>query len=270
MNDPHGLRRRRRRGRRRRTRGRRCSTATCGTSSIAHVPGRLHRRRLHRRRRATPGAGCAGGATATTARRSSCRSRSPRWPRPVQVVVGDWARAHGGRATSRSSSPRSRAWRRRRRARPFTSAAATTSDERGRATGIEIPKLLSLLAYHDPNATVPGLDAVPPERPPAGQHRALRVPDDGRRSARCWRCSAWSSCRRGRRRRRLPRSPWFYRAVVAAGPLSFVALIAGWITTEVGRQPWIVYEVMRTEEAVTAASGHRGRLRGAGRRLRRA
>jgi cytochrome d ubiquinol oxidase subunit I len=55
------------------------------------------------------------------------------------------------------------------------------------------------------------------------------------------------------RRRRLPRSPWFLRAVAVAGPLALVALIAGWITTEVGRQPWIVYEVMRTEEAVTGA-----------------
>jgi cytochrome d ubiquinol oxidase subunit I len=57
------------------------------------------------------------------------------------------------------------------------------------------------------------------------------------------------------RRRRLPRSPWFYRAVMAAGPLAFVALIAGWITTEVGRQPWIVYNVMRTAQAVTDAKG---------------
>jgi cytochrome d ubiquinol oxidase subunit I len=57
------------------------------------------------------------------------------------------------------------------------------------------------------------------------------------------------------RLRRLPRSRWFYRAVMAAGPLAFVALIAGWITTEVGRQPWIVYNVMRTEQAVTSASG---------------
>jgi cytochrome d ubiquinol oxidase subunit I len=57
------------------------------------------------------------------------------------------------------------------------------------------------------------------------------------------------------RRRRLPRSPWFYRAVVAAGPLALVALIAGWITTEVGRQPWIVYHVMRTTQAVTNAGG---------------
>jgi cytochrome d ubiquinol oxidase subunit I len=43
--------------------------------------------------------------------------------------------------------------------------------------------------------------------------------------------------------------------VVAAGPLAVVALICGWITTEVGRQPWIVYEVMRTEQAVTSADG---------------
>ena len=57
------------------------------------------------------------------------------------------------------------------------------------------------------------------------------------------------------RRRRLPRTLWFHRALVAAGPLSVVALIAGWVTTEVGRQPWVVYEVMRTEDAVTGASG---------------
>jgi cytochrome d ubiquinol oxidase subunit I len=43
--------------------------------------------------------------------------------------------------------------------------------------------------------------------------------------------------------------------VVAAGPLSVVALITGWITTEVGRQPWIVYDVMRVSAAVTGASG---------------
>ena len=57
------------------------------------------------------------------------------------------------------------------------------------------------------------------------------------------------------RLRKLPDSIWFYRSLALAGPLSLVALIAGWITTEVGRQPWIVYRVMRTTEAVTAASG---------------
>ena len=57
------------------------------------------------------------------------------------------------------------------------------------------------------------------------------------------------------RRGRLPESPWFYRAVALAGPASVVALIAGWVVTEVGRQPWVVYKVMKTDEAVTGASG---------------
>jgi cytochrome bd ubiquinol oxidase subunit I len=43
--------------------------------------------------------------------------------------------------------------------------------------------------------------------------------------------------------------------VAVAGPLSCVALIAGWVTTEVGRQPWVVYDVMRTNAAVTGAGG---------------
>jgi cytochrome d ubiquinol oxidase subunit I len=55
------------------------------------------------------------------------------------------------------------------------------------------------------------------------------------------------------RRGELLTARWFCWAVVAAGPLSVVALIAGWITTEVGRQPWIVYEVMRVDAAVTGA-----------------
>jgi cytochrome d ubiquinol oxidase subunit I len=55
------------------------------------------------------------------------------------------------------------------------------------------------------------------------------------------------------RRKRLPESRWFYRAVIAAGPLGVVAVIAGWVATEVGRQPWVVFRVMRTSEAVTRA-----------------
>src|SRR6202012_5701754 len=57
------------------------------------------------------------------------------------------------------------------------------------------------------------------------------------------------------RRKRLPESKWFYRAVALAGPASLVALIAGWVTTEGGRQPWVVYHVMLTSEAVTGAGG---------------
>ena len=57
------------------------------------------------------------------------------------------------------------------------------------------------------------------------------------------------------RHKRLPKSAWFYRAVVTAGPLSVVALISGWVVTEVGRQPWVVYRVMPTAAAVTGAHG---------------
>jgi cytochrome d ubiquinol oxidase subunit I len=55
------------------------------------------------------------------------------------------------------------------------------------------------------------------------------------------------------RRRALPSSRLFLWLAVAAGPAAVVAMEAGWITTEVGRQPWIVYGVMRVSEAVSLA-----------------
>jgi cytochrome d ubiquinol oxidase subunit I len=120
--------------------------------------------------------------------------------------------------------------------------------------GIAIPKLLSLLAFHNPDATVTGLDVVAPDRrPPVNIVRlsfqlmvaigtALALLGIVHLAGRL-------------RRRPAPRSPWFYRAVALAGPASVVALVAGWVTTEVGRQPWVVYGVMLTSEAVTNASG---------------
>ena len=57
------------------------------------------------------------------------------------------------------------------------------------------------------------------------------------------------------RKRDMPKSRWFLRATAVSGVAAIVALECGWIVTEVGRQPWIVYGVMRTEDAVTDASG---------------
>lgn len=51
--------------------------------------------------------------------------------------------------------------------------------------------------------------------------------------------------------RGLPDEKWFLRGLVAGGPLGFIAIEAGWMVTEVGRQPWIIYGFMRTEAAVT-------------------
>jgi cytochrome d ubiquinol oxidase subunit I len=118
--------------------------------------------------------------------------------------------------------------------------------------GLKIPYALSLLSDHDPNAVVIGLDAAPADqRPPVGiVHVAFQIMvaiGFGLLALGAWLGWAWW------RRRALPRSRWFLRAAVAAGPAAVIALEAGWVTTEVGRQPWIVYQTMRVSEAVTLA-----------------
>jgi cytochrome d ubiquinol oxidase subunit I len=120
--------------------------------------------------------------------------------------------------------------------------------------GIPIPHLLSLLAFHDPNATVQGLDAVPADdRPPVNVVRVAFQTMVGIGSLLAALAVFYLAVLF--RKRRLPESLWFFRALVLAGPLSVVALIAGWVVAEVGRQPWVVFHVMRTEQAVTGAGG---------------
>ena len=120
--------------------------------------------------------------------------------------------------------------------------------------GIEIPHLLSLLAFHSFDAKVEGLAAVPPDqRPPVNVVRVAFQLMVG--TGVLLGLVALAHLVVWIRRRRLPEAAWFYRALVLAAPLSVVALIAGWVVTEVGRQPWVVYGVMRTDAAVTAARG---------------
>jgi cytochrome bd ubiquinol oxidase subunit I len=59
----------------------------------------------------------------------------------------------------------------------------------------------------------------------------------------------------GWRRRPFAGMPWFLRLLVFCAPLGFAATEAGWVVTEVGRQPWIIYGIMRTSEAVTPVQG---------------
>ncbi len=160
---------------------------------------------------------------------------------PVQLLVGDWAAR-----TVAVKQPLKLA--------SFENLQETTKDAPFRVGPVEVPKLLSLLAFHDPNATVTGLDSVPEDdQPPVGIVRvsflAMVTIGSALTALGLWYLALWW------RRRSLPRSKWFYRALSAAGPAAVVALLCGWITTEVGRQPWVVYEVMRTEQAVTDAGG---------------
>jgi cytochrome d ubiquinol oxidase subunit I len=172
---------------------------------------------------------------------------------PVQVVVGDWAARHVAR-TQPVKLAAMEGLQKTQTGAPFTLGGFYDATRGEVRYGIHVPKMLSLLAHHDPNAKVIGLESVPPrDRPPVNVVRiafqTMVSIGTGLALLGLVFFLTWL------RKRRLPRSPWFYRAVMAAGPLAFVALIAGWITTEVGRQPWIVYKVMRTTQAVTSANG---------------
>jgi cytochrome d ubiquinol oxidase subunit I len=124
------------------------------------------------------------------------------------------------------------------------------------AYALEIPYGLSLLAFHDPQAEVKGLEEwSKADHPPvAVVHIAFQL------MVACGMATAAVSVAAlilaGRKRRRLgrwslPDESWFLRTVVLAAPLGFIAIEAGWTVTEVGRQPFIIADIMRTAEAVT-------------------
>jgi cytochrome d ubiquinol oxidase subunit I len=171
----------------------------------------------------------------------------------AQGLVGDWS----GRRVAVSQPAKLAAFEglpRTENGAPFTIGGYYDGTRNEVRYGVEVPKLLSVLATHHPDGRVVGLTSFPPaDRPPVNiVHFSFQT-----MAAIGTMLGALSllfvlTCVF---RRRLPRSPWFYRAVVVAGPLALVALITGWITTEVGRQPWIVYGVMRTSEAVTRSDG---------------
>jgi len=115
---------------------------------------------------------------------------------------------------------------------------------------ISVPKLGSLILTHDPNGVVRGLKEWPKhERPPVGivfwSFRIMMAIGFAMLGI-----GAWSLFLRYQRR--LYDSPWMHRAAVLMGPSGFAALLAGWFTTEIGRQPYTVYGLMTTAESVSA------------------
>jgi cytochrome d ubiquinol oxidase subunit I len=120
--------------------------------------------------------------------------------------------------------------------------------------GLEIPAGLSLLAFHDPDAQVAGLDRVPRDEWPniplvhlsfqvmlgLGTYMALVA---------LW--AAWLLWRKVDYVRRRA----FLWALAIGAPAGFIAVEAGWMVTELGRQPWVIYGVMKTSEAVTPMPG---------------
>jgi cytochrome d ubiquinol oxidase subunit I len=137
---------------------------------------------------------------------------------------------------------------------PLRIGGIPNMETRETTMAIEIPGGLSMIAFNDPTATVRGLDEFPDEDlpPVAVVHFAFQAMVGigtmlmGLGLWTLWR--VW-------KKKPIEDNRWLLWAIVAAGPLSIVALEAGWIVTEVGRQPWIVHGYMRTSEAVTEAPG---------------
>jgi cytochrome d ubiquinol oxidase subunit I len=119
---------------------------------------------------------------------------------------------------------------------------------------VRLPRGLSLLAFHDPNAEVRGLNEFPRRDWPhvpivhlafqlmvgLGIYLALTA---------LW--AGWVAARG----HQVGDNPWLLRALAIATPMGFIAIEAGWTVTEVGRQPWIIYGVLRTADAVTPMPG---------------
>jgi cytochrome d ubiquinol oxidase subunit I len=125
--------------------------------------------------------------------------------------------------------------------------------------GLPIPGLASWLS--DPSTgkatVVQGLNSVPPdERPTIRETNIVHLCWDimvGLGTLlfllAVWYALSWIF------RRRMPHTKWFLRAAAVAGPAAVITMEAGWVVTEVGRQPWIVYNLMKVEDAVTANTG---------------
>jgi cytochrome bd ubiquinol oxidase subunit I len=170
---------------------------------------------------------------------------------PVQIGVGDWiantvadnqpaklAAMEGQFETARGAS--------------LSLGGIYYDDELHYA--LEIPYGLSLLIHHDPDGVVPGLEEFPAdERPPVNvvhlAYNLMVAIGSALLVLPAWLGWSWW------RRRRIPETVWFLRAVAVSGVGAVVAMEAGWVTTEVGRQPWIVYGLLRTEDAVSPAPG---------------
>lgn len=169
---------------------------------------------------------------------------------PTQVLIGDLHGVNTFRYQPAKIAAMEALWETR-RAAPFTIFAVPNADERRNDYAIEIPRMGSLLLTHDPDGEVRGLNEFAPDIPPVGlvfYSFRVMVGIGFLMVALSW---------FGVLRMRADRPPrrwllWTFSAFTFSG---WIAVIAGWITTEVGRQPWMVTGVLRTADAVGSITG---------------
>jgi len=167
---------------------------------------------------------------------------------PLQVFLGDAQGLNTLHHQPAKLAAIEAHWNREARA-PLTLFAIPDQKAETNHFAIEVPLLGSLILTHDVNGVVPGLKDFPPEdRAPAiFPFFAFRIMVGvGLIMLALVALGLWL-----RLRRRLYDSGWFFNILQWCSPLGFIAVVAGWTTTETGRQPWTVYGVMRTAHSVT-------------------
>ena len=167
---------------------------------------------------------------------------------PLQVLVGDLHGVNTLKYQPAKLAAMEGIWETQRRV-PASLFAIPDQEAEKNHFEIAIPALASLYLTHDINGEVKGLKEWPPEdRPPVAiVYFAFRVMVGIGLIMLAVIAMGWWHKRRGA----LYTSPAFLRAAHWTMPIGFIAVLAGWTVTEVGRQPWVVYGLMRTADAVT-------------------
>ena len=168
---------------------------------------------------------------------------------PLQLISGHFSAAHVAEHQPIKLAAMEGQWETQAGA-PFRIFGWPNQELEKREYAIEIPYMLSLLAYENPHAIVRGLKSFPKEDlPPVWPvHLSFQVMVFSGLALLALVCLGvilvW-------RKREEMLSPRFLKLVVLTAPLGFIAVEAGWMVTEIGRQPWVIYGIMRTAEAVT-------------------
>jgi cytochrome d ubiquinol oxidase subunit I len=140
------------------------------------------------------------------------------------------------------------------RGAPLSVGGIASEEERRTKYAIEIPYGLSLLAYHDPHAEVKGLSEFPRnDWPPVAIVHLAFDAMVGLGSLMALVSAivlfmVW-------RKRDIVAQRWLMMAIVVCAPMGFLCIEAGWTVTELGRQPWVIYGILRTADAVTPMPG---------------
>lgn len=167
---------------------------------------------------------------------------------PLQIFLGDLHGLNTLRYQPAKLAAIEAHWKPERHA-PLMLFAVPDQNSQTNRDALEVPGLGSLILTHDGNGVVPGLkqwkrEDLPPVIVPFFAFRLMVGLGLAMLALVVW--SLWL-----RVRKRLFDDLWFLRALCLATPIGFLAVLAGWTTTEVGRQPWTVYGLMRTADSVS-------------------